>query len=109
MNFKTYLESKGRSRQSIDKYYSHLIEFIQWCEDENIESEQAGYTELMSYVHNLQKRNIKQRTIQVYLNSLQHYFTWLIKQNKRTDHPSRNIKIQGIKRQHLYNILKGQN
>ncbi len=62
MNFKNYLESKGRSKQSVEKYYSHLIEFIHWCEDENIESEQASYTEILSYIQNLQKRNTLKST-----------------------------------------------
>jgi integrase/recombinase XerD len=105
-NFKKYLESKGRSKQSIDKYYSHLIEFIHWCENQQIEPEQATYTEVLSYIQNLQKRGIKQRTIQVYLNSLQHYFIWLVKLDIRADYPTKNIKIQGVKRQHLYDLFK---
>lgn len=60
------------------------------------------------WLFHLQKKELKQRTVQIYLNSLKHYFTYLIKQEIREDNPIRNIKLRGIKREHLYQILNKQ-
>lgn len=114
--FKKYLESKGQSNSGIEGHYRHLSYFLNWCEDENIESEEATYSEIIGYIKHLQKRKtrgeaartIKQRTVQVYINSLKHYFTWLIKREVREDSPTRNLDIKGIKRQYLYDIFKKQ-
>jgi site-specific recombinase XerD len=51
---------------------------------------------------------VKQRTVQVYIGSLKHYFTWLIKREVREENPTRNIDIKGIQRKYLYDIIKKQ-
>jgi integrase/recombinase XerD len=106
--FKNYLTSQGKSNETQKKYYQDLVNYLDWCDTENIEAEQSSHTEILSYIQHLQKREVKQRTVQIYLNSLKHYFTWLIKTEIREDNPINNIKIQGVKRQHLYHILNKQ-
>ncbi|MFB0924807.1 MAG: phage integrase N-terminal SAM-like domain-containing protein, partial [Vicingaceae bacterium] len=108
MNFLTYLETKGFSNKTRASIYSDVIKFINWCEDENIESEQSTYTEILAYIKHIQKRNIKQRTIQIYIGSLKHYFTWLVKRELIAENPIKQIKIQGIQRKYLYHIIKKQ-
>lgn len=105
-NFKNYLESKGHSRQSMEGEYRQLIYFLNWCEDENTEPETATHRDLIGYIKHLQKRGIKQITVQKYLGSIKHYFNWLIKREIREDNPARNIDIKGIKRKSLYDIIK---
>lgn len=104
-NIKKHLEGKGYSRETTDGYYLNIIQFIIWTEDENIEPEQATYNEILSYIGYLKKREIKQNTIQCYLNSLKHYFSWLNKEQVREDNPVININIKGIKRNYLYEII----
>ena len=82
-NFNTYLETKGFSNKTRTSIYNDVINFINWCETENIESEQSSYTEILAYIKHIQKRNIKQRTIQIYTGSLKHYFTWAVEQEIR--------------------------
>jgi len=104
--FKKYLESKGHSHRSITSHQKHLCYFLNWCEDENTEPEQATYSEIIGYIHYLQKRNVKQITVQGYINSTRHYYNWLIKREIREDNPARNIAIKGVKRKSLYDIIK---
>ncbi len=105
-SFKKYLESKGHSFQSMDGEYRQTIYFLDWCEEENTEPEQATHRDLIGYIKHLQKRGIKQITVQKYLGSIKHYFNWLIKREIREDNPARNIDIKGIKRKSLYDIIK---
>lgn len=112
-SFKRYLESKGLSHRSITSHQKHLCYFLNWCEDENTEPEQATYSEIIGYIHYLQKRKVKQITVQGYLGSIKHYYNWLIKLEIREDlpgrqagNPARNIAIKGVKRKSLYDIIK---
>lgn len=106
--YKNYLISQGQSNQNVEGNYKHLNYFLNWAEEENLEAEFATSTEIISYIQYLKKRKIKQRTVQIYIGSLKHYYTWLIKREIREENPIRNIDIKGIKRQYLYYILKKQ-
>lgn len=103
--FQKYLQSKGYSYQTVQGYYSDLSRFIEWTEDEQIETGLTTYSELLSYIKHLQIREVKQVTIQRYIGSLNHYFNWLIEQEIREDNPTTQINIKGIKRRTLYPIL----
>ena len=60
---------------------------------------------MISYVQHLKNKAIKQRTIQQHINSLKHYFNWVIHRQLRNNNPTLNINIKGIKRRKLYNII----
>jgi len=106
--FAKYLASKNHTKEGIQVSERHLYHFINWCEDENIETEQASHTEILGYITYIKKRGIKQITVQKYIGSLKHYFTWVIKREIREENPVRNINIKGVKRNYLYDILKKQ-
>jgi integrase/recombinase XerD len=107
-NFRKYLQQRGHSNQSVSSHFRNLSYFLNWCEDENIEADLASYNEVISYINHLRNKGVKQRTIQVYTGSLKHYFKWLIKEEIRDNNPLENLKIQGVKRKHLYHILEKQ-
>lgn len=106
--FKSYLEGKGLSKEVQKVHYYHLNAFINWTESENIETELSTYGELLSYIKYVQKREVKQRTVQLYMNSLQHYFAWIVQREIREDNPAATIVVRGIKRRTLYHILNKQ-
>lgn len=116
MNFTNYLQSKNHSQATIQRIQNDLYYFLDWCQEENIEPEQATYNEIISYINYLQKRKlktdptktIKQRTIQVYTNSLKHYYNWLIKTEVKTENPIQHITIKGVQQKQLYHIIKKQ-
>lgn len=105
-SFKNYLVEKGLAEASVNAVYKDLVMFMNWTEDEHIECEQTTYVELLSYIKYLQKRGLKQRTVQIYIGSLKHYFNWVGSRQLRKDNPAHNLNIKGVKRQYLYAILK---
>lgn len=103
--YKNYLLSKGFSTATSESYNKSLLQYIVWTESNQIEAEQSTYNEVISYVQHLKNKAIKQRTVQLHINSLKHYFNWLVKRELRDNNPTLNINIKGIKRRKLYNII----
>ena len=103
--YKNYLLSKGFSTATSESYHKNLLQYIVWTESNQIEAEQSTYNEVISYVQHLKNKAIKQRTIQLHINSLKHYFNWVVKRQLRNNNPTLNINIKGIKRRKLYNII----
>ena len=106
--FKNHLEIKGKSRSSIENYWQEALQFIDWAEAEKVEAEQAGYNDILHYIHHLQKRGVVQATIYRYLNSLKHYLNWLVQTGARADNPIQHLSIKGVKKKTLYHILGKQ-
>jgi len=106
--FKNYLLSKGYSTETTNSYHRGLLQYIVWTETQKIEAEQSTYNEVISYVQYLKNKGLQQRSIQQSVNSLKHYFKWLIKRQLRNDNPTSNVNIKGIKRRKLYNVLSKQ-
>ena len=106
--FKSYLLSKGFSTKTTQTHQKHLLAFITWSATEQITSEQATYRELLGYIQYLRNKKVTSRSIQSYINSLKHYYKWIIKRGLRNDNPTTNIDIKGIKRSSLYHILTKQ-
>ncbi|MBL4653407.1 MAG: tyrosine-type recombinase/integrase [Flavobacteriales bacterium] len=104
--FKEYLILKGLSNASVLGHLATLKRFNSWLESENIETLQVSYTDLLAYVKTLQNNGVKQRTVQLYINTLNHYFTFLQNEAQVIDsNPATNIKVKGIKRMHLYDLF----
>ena len=106
--FKNYLLSKGYSTETTNSYNRGLLQYIVWTETQKIEVEQSTYNEVISYVQYLKNKGLQQRSIQQSVNSLKHYFKWLIKRQLRSDNPTSNVNIKGIKRRKLHNVLSKQ-
>jgi integrase/recombinase XerD len=106
--FKDYLLSKGYSSETANSYNKGLLQYLIWTEDQQIEAEQSTYNEVISYVQYLKNKGLQQRSIQQLVNSLKHYFKWVVKRQLRNDNPTSNINIKGIRGRKLYNILSKQ-
>lgn len=100
-----YLQSKGLSKATIKCYNTEILEFITWCDKENIESENSTITEVTSYLKHLQTKGQQGITRSINLNTLKHYFDYLIQQEIRNDNPAKHIKIRGAKTKKLYPIF----
>ena len=103
--YKNYLLSKGFSSSTSESYNKNLLQYIIWTEKSRIETEQSTYNEVIGFVQYLKNKGITQRSVQLHIIALKHYFTWLVKRDVRNDNPTLNINIKGIKRQKLYNII----
>lgn len=102
---KKYLQSKGLSKATIKCYNTEILEFITWCDIENIEAENSTITEVTSYLKHLQNKGQNNQTRSINLNILKHYFDYLIANEIRNDNPAKHIKIRGTKQKHLYSIF----
>lgn len=100
-----YLQSKGLSKSTIKTYNTAVLQFITWCDIENIETENCTQTEVNSYLKHLQNKGLDNKTRNLNLNVIKQYFSYQIENEIRIDNPAKHIKIRGLKYQHLYQIF----
>src|SRR5690606_17847535 len=77
---KHYLEAKEHTKKTIQSELRDLNQYLEWLHEEGIEPEEAGYTDLLAYMKHLNQRGISQRTIQVYINTLKHFYSHLLEE-----------------------------
>lgn len=75
---------------------------------QNIESENASSTDIMSYLQHLQRKGQQNKTRNINLNAVKHYYNYLLSIEIRIDNPARQIKIRGAKTKKLHNIFTKQ-
>jgi len=102
--FKNYLESKGYSQGTIEGYIRNVKDLEKYIEKENIEIEQVSYTDLLYYVQS-HRNKISQGSIAKKINSIRHYFNYLVSEKIVIVNPSTQIEIKGIKRKVLHDIF----
>jgi integrase/recombinase XerD len=105
-NFTDYLKLEGRTRGTINSFNRVVTIFLNWLNKEQIEQEQASYTDILSFMRCCQKQGATQRTVQNYLNAIRHFYDHLIEQGRKEINPVTGIKIQGVKRKSLYHIFQ---
>lgn len=107
-SFQKYLQSKDLSKATIKCYNSEVLEFITWCDIQNIEAENSTSTEITSYLKHLQNKGQHNKTRSINLGILKHYFDWQIQIERREDNPAKHIKIRGTKSRILYQVFSKQ-
>ena len=103
-SFEQYLQEKGFAPTTIAQHLRHLKRFQRWCYEENILATQASYADLLAYISYLQSTGIQAVTINIRLQSLDHYYTYL----RRSDNPARGLRLKGIRRRALPEVLSPQ-
>lgn len=111
--FKEWLIIKGYSSTTVATIIKVVDYFLLWSEKENPADGGAGIPDITETTHNdiiayIQHYNIKgtgKKTIAHYIMHLKKYFDWLMSEGEVTDNPCSSIKIKGIKRKVLYEIL----
>jgi integrase/recombinase XerD len=107
-SFEKYLQQKDLSKATIKCYNSEAMEFIVWCDIQNIETENCTNTEITSYLKHLQNKGQHNKTRNINLNVLKHFFDWQIQVEHREDNPAKHIKIRGTKSRTLYQTFTKQ-
>jgi site-specific recombinase XerD len=104
--FNEYLIIKGYSSKTVESIMVAVQYFITWYEQENINDIAAvTHNDMMAYVQYQNIRGVSRKTVAHYVMHTQKYFTFLQSENEVTDNPCSNIKIKGIKRKVLHDIL----
>jgi site-specific recombinase XerD len=106
--FEKYLQQKDLSKSTVKCYNTEVLEFIVWCDRQNIEVENCTSTEITGYLKHLQNKGQQNKTRNINLNILKHFFDWQVQAEQREDNPARHIKIRGTKNRMLYPIFTKQ-
>ena len=90
-----------------ERYVKDTLKFIQWTAQENIPIAQVSYSDILHYIQS-KRGEIKQASISKIVNSIKHYYNYLELKEIVKDNPTQQIKIKGIKRKTLHNVLSKQ-
>ena len=104
--FKEWLIIKGYSSSTIETVIKAIEYFIAWTEKENItDISETSHNDVIAYIQHYNIKGTGKKTIAHYIMHLKKYFDWLMDEGEVTDNPCSSIKIKGIKRKVLYEIL----
>ena len=106
--FKTYLQQEGKSKSTVERYYTHAVHFISWLDRDGTEVENATAKEVLAYLNQLQKQGDSNTTRNLKLNAIKHFFNYQIKHGHRSDNPIQHLKLKGTQQKKLYPILTPQ-
>jgi len=105
-NFGKYLLEKDYSITTAEGHISRANNFRQWLKEENIPLGQLSYGDVLLYIKQCTARGNSKRTLQVLVNTLKHYFNYLVEEGDLTANPAERILIKGVRRRIIYNILE---
>ncbi len=104
--FNEYLIIKGYSKRSIESITKAIEYFLRWCDQDNISDiTEVSHNDVVAYVKCCNAKGTGRKTVAHYIMHLKKYFDFLQEEGEVNDNPCSNIKIKGIKRKVLYEIL----
>jgi len=104
--FKEWLIIKGYTKKSIETIIQATGYFLVWSESENVTDIAAvTHNDIIAYIQHYNLKGTGKKTIAHYIMHLKKYFDWLMSEGEVNDNPCSNIKIKGIKRKVLHEIL----
>lgn len=104
--FKEWLIIKNYSSSTVETIIKAVEYFIVWSEKENItDITEISHNDVIAYIQHYNIKGTGKKTIAHYIMHLKKYFDWLISEEEVNDNPCSNIKIKGIKRKVLHEIL----
>ena len=100
--FIKYLEKKDLAKITQDRYLRNVKNFFKWAK---MEAEQVTKPDVLRYLEYLKNdKGHKNTSRKLYLNALNHYFTYLLKTEQISKNPCYLLKIRGTKQRTLYKI-----
>jgi integrase/recombinase XerD len=104
--FREWLMIKSYSSTTIETIIKAVNYFLVWCAQQNInDATEVSHNDIIAYIQYYNIKGTGKKTIAHYIMHLKKYFDWLMSEGEITDNPCSNIKIKGIKRKTLYEIL----
>jgi integrase/recombinase XerD len=104
--FNEYLQIKGYSKASAESSVRVVKFFEQWTTTQNIyDLTEVSYSDVLSFVQYLNERNVGKKTQVTYIKHLNHYYNFLRSEEGVKDNPASHVRIKGVKRKVLHNIL----
>jgi integrase/recombinase XerD len=106
--FKEYLKINGYTSKSIHSIGKDITSFLAWLKAEKSSLEMVRYAEVLHYIETQKNQGNKQRTVQIKVGNLKHYFSYLQGEGIIQDNFIQHLKIQGVQRKVLYTILSSE-
>lgn len=100
--FIKYLESKDFTAKTITAYVHYTEQFLARIKKEEIQITKPDILKFLEFLKN--KRKVQNAYRSFYLVALNHYFTFLYKEEKIALNPCLFLKIRGTKRKTLYKV-----
>jgi len=98
--FISYMQSKDFSEATQKMYLRSLSLFLEWMDKEET---QITKPDVLKYLEYLKKQmNLKNESRKMELTAINHYFTFLCKNDHITQNPCALLKIRGIKKVNLH-------
>jgi site-specific recombinase XerD len=105
-DFINYLESKNHSKTTQKAYLRNVNLFLEWYKVEPINCTKK---DIIKYLEHLQTQKLQENiTRRNSLIAINHYFTFLYKNEEVQGNPTALIKIRGTHKRNLYNIYTGE-
>jgi integrase/recombinase XerD len=104
--FDDYLMSNEYSKASRESILKAVLQFENWMAAKNIENfGSVAYADMLNYMKHCTANNNSRKTIYLKLLFIRHFYNWLLKAGTISENPAANIRVRGIQRSRLYNIL----
>jgi site-specific recombinase XerD len=105
-SFIEYLKTRGLTPRTIITFNRVSTIFLKWLKKEQINAEQVRHQDILLFMKHCQKQGVSQRTVQLYLNVIRHFYDHQIEQDQIEINPVTGIKVQGVKRKTLHHIFQ---
>ena len=104
--FREWLIIKDYSSTSIETIIKAVEYFLAWTQKENISDvTEITHNDIIAYIQHYNIKGTGKKTIAHYIMHLKKYFDWLMNEGDVNDNPCSNIKLKGIQRKVLHEIL----
>ena len=104
-NFIDYLKYKRYTDRTIKNKLGHLRHYTSWLEKENLELATCRYTDMISFVKQMQKDNRSIASQNLHLRAIRQLYEGLIMQEQATYNPVMNLRIRGDIERIPHNLL----
>ena len=104
--FSQYLKRKQFASSTVKIAENVVRTYFEWLDKENLEAAQVTYNDLLLYMKDCTRKGAKKRTVQHYINTLKHYYDYLVEEGQMETNPAEEITVKGVKRKVLYHILE---
>ena len=102
--FIQYLKKRQFSHGTMKTCIKVLDLYTRWLETENMEATRASYQDILAFMKSL--KHASQRTVQHYVNTVSHYYAYLLEEGEIMENPVTDIEVKGVKRKVLYQIIE---
>jgi site-specific recombinase XerD len=104
--FNEYLQIKGYTKSSADSSVQLVNYFAGWAATQGIyEMTEVSYSDVLAFIQYCNERNVAKKTQVIYIRHLNHYYNFLRSEEGVKDNPASHVKIKGVKRKVLHQIL----